>query len=180
MMIQRPSFQRMTAADVRAMCWLSKQPRAARWARAARLVSRLGDGPLYVVLVALVWTLLDGIGTVFAQAAAIAYVIEVPAFMLLKNLIRRPRPADSVEALNAFIKPADRFSFPSGHTAAASVMATLICVFFPALAPMAVLFALMVGASRVLLGVHYPTDILAGATLGISSTLSALWVLGSV
>jgi len=68
---------------------------------------------------------------VFAQAAAIAYVIEVPAFMLLKNLIRRPRPADSVEALNAFIKPADRFSFPSGHTAAASVMATLICVFFP-------------------------------------------------
>ena len=68
------------------------------------------------------------------MAAAVTYGLEVPAFMVLKNLIKRPRPADSEMALCAFIKPAGRFSFPSGHTAAAFVMATLLGIFYPVVA----------------------------------------------
>ena len=160
MTIQRPSIQRMTAADTRAMCWLLAQPRAASRARMARAISRFGDGPFYAALVAMLWLVDPEDGTRFALAAAVAYGLEVPAFMVLKNLIKRPRPADSEMALCAFIKPAGRFSFPSGHTAAAFVMATL-----------ALAFALLVGLSRVLLGVHYPSDIAAGALLGTSCAM---------
>ena len=110
-------------------------------------------------------------GTRFALAAAVAYGLEVPAFMVLKNLIKRPRPADSEMALCAFIKPAGRFSFPSGHTAAAFVMATLLGIFYPVVATLALAFALLVGLSRVLLGVHYPSDIAAGALLGTSCAM---------
>lgn len=174
MTIQRLSLQRMTAADLRAMCWLLQQPRAARRARLARAVSRLGDGPLYALLVLLLWWLGGQNGEAFAVSAALAYGIEVPAFMALKNIIKRPRPADCLDTLSAFIQPADRFSFPSGHTAAAFVMAILLALYYPALAAPALAFALLVGVSRVLLGVHYPTDIAAGSLLGTACALLAL------
>lgn len=174
MTIHRPSFQRMTAADTRAMSWLLRRPRSARRARLARGISRLGDGPLYVALALVIWLLDPRHGGQFALTALLAYGLEVPAFMLLKNLIKRPRPADSVSALRAFIKPADRFSFPSGHTAAAFVMATLVAVFYPVGASMMLAFALVVGLSRVLLGVHYPSDIAAGALLGASCAIIAV------
>lgn len=174
MMMHRPSFQRMTAADARAMCWLLRRPRSARRARLARGISRLGDGPLYGVLTVLIWLLDRQGGSEFALTALLAYGLEVPAFMVLKNLIKRPRPADSVATLRAFIKPADRFSFPSGHTAAAFVMATLVAVFYPVGASMMLAFAMVVGLSRVLLGVHYPSDIAAGALLGASCAMIAV------
>ena len=171
MTIQRPSIQKMTAADTRAMCWLLAQPRAASRARMARAISRFGDGPFYAALVAMLWLVDPEDGTRFALAAAVAYGLEVPAFMVLKNLIKRPRPADSEMALCAFIKPAGRFSFPSGHTAAAFMMATLLGIFYPVVATLALAFALLVGLSRVLLGVHYPSDIAAGALLGTSCAM---------
>lgn len=176
MMTTKPTFQRMTAADTRAMCWLLQQPRAARRARMARMVSRLGDGPFYVALTLLIWWMDRQGGSEFALTAMVAYALEVPLFVLLKHLIKRPRPADALESLSAFIQPADRFSFPSGHTAAAFVMASLLSVFYPPVMLLALGLAVMVGLSRVLLGVHYPSDILAGATLGVSCAMFALWV----
>jgi len=176
MMTTKPTFQRMTAADTRAMCWLLQQPQAARRARMARMVSRLGDGPFYVALTLLIWWMDRQGGSEFALTAMVAYALEVPLFVLLKHLIKRPRPADALESLSAFIQPADRFSFPSGHTAAAFVMASLLCVFYPPVMLLALGLAVMVGLSRVLLGVHYPSDILAGATLGVSCAMFALWV----
>lgn len=177
MMTTKPTFQRMTAADTRAMCWLLQQPQAARRARMARMVSRLGDGPFYVALTLLIWWMDRQGGSEFALTAMAAYALEVPLFVLLKHLIKRPRPADALESLSAFIQPADRFSFPSGHTAAAFVMASLLCVFYPPVMLLALGLAVMVGLSRVLLGVHYPSDILAGATLGVSCATFALWVI---
>lgn len=166
MIRHRPSFRRMTAADTRALGWLLRQPRSARRARLARGISRLGDGYLYAVLTLLIWLLDRDHGAHFALTALIAYGLEVPLFVLLKNFIKRPRPADSTTLLRAFIKPADRFSFPSGHTAAAFVMATLVAVFYPVGASLMLAFALLIGLSRVLLGVHYPSDVVAGAVLG--------------
>ncbi|GAM67660.1 membrane-associated phospholipid phosphatase [Vibrio sp. JCM 19236] len=67
---------------------------------------------------------------------------------------------------------------PSGHTAAATIMATLICVFFPSLALIAVPWAAMIALSRILLGVHFFSDIVAGVILGVSATLTAMWIVG--
>ncbi len=73
------------------------------------------------------------------------------------------------------ITPSDRYSLPSGHTAAAFLMATVLAASFPLWAPLLFTWAILVGASRLLLGVHYLSDLVAGALLGSGC---ALWALG--
>ena len=65
------------------------------------------------------------------------------------------------------MQPSDEFSMPSEHTAAAFVMASLTAYFYPDLSLFAYSWASLIGLSRVILGVHYPTDIAAGAILGL-------------
>jgi undecaprenyl-diphosphatase len=74
----------------------------------------------------------------------------------------------------AFITPSDRYSLPSGHSAAAMVMATLIAYFFPAFAVVALLWAMAVGLSRIFLGVHFLSDVIVGMLLGAASANAAL------
>jgi len=167
------TFDRLTGYDLRAMHWLLGRPSAVRVARIARQISRLGDGPFYAVVAALLWYLQVAEVAAFTQLLLSAFLIELPLYLLLKNLIRRPRPADAVESLSAFIRPSDRFSFPSGHTAAAFVFAVSVVAFFPVWVPLVFALAIAIGLSRVLLGVHFPSDILAGAVLGSGAALLA-------
>jgi len=146
-------------------------------ARMARFLSRSGDGYLYVVL-GLVFLLVDDSrGPLAARAMLLAFLIELPCFMALKAIIRRDRPFVSVADSTRVITPADTFSMPSGHTAAAFLMATLIAFFFSAILLPIYLWALLIGLSRVILGVHYPSDILAGAALGTSCAVLSLVLL---
>ena len=100
-----------------------------------------------------------------------AFALELPLYLLLKNALKRQRPA----GLPVFITPSDRYSLPSGHTAAAFLMATVLAAQFPALGTAAVCLGRAGGASRLLLGVHYLSDLVAGALLGGGC---ALWALG--
>lgn len=132
-------------------------------ARISRYVSRTGDGPAYLLL-ALLLAWLDGSrGQAFLWHGLAAFALEVPLYLLLKNLIRRERPRN----LPVFIRPSDRYSLPSGHTAAAFVMASLLSSYYPAFAGVAFVWAVCIGASRLLLGVHFLTDLVAGAVLGL-------------
>ena len=168
------AFQRLTFYDLRAMRWVLGRPRAATAAQAARQVSRLGDGPGYALLALAVF--LSGVEQAhhFVAVLALGFLFELPAYILLKRLIQRPRPADAEASLSAFIQPADKFSFPSGHTAAAFMVALIVASFFPWAAALAYALALAIGSSRVLLGVHFPSDIAAGAVLGTGAALLAL------
>jgi undecaprenyl-diphosphatase len=76
--------------------------------------------------------------------------------------------------------PSDRFSLPSGHTAAAWVIAILVALHYPILAIPVFIWATLVGISRVYLGVHYPTDILAGFILGTLSAVSSILIKGQI
>jgi len=81
-------------------------------------------------------------------------------------VIQRPRPCE-IEPHPLFnVRPPDRFSFPSGHTMAAFAVSTVLALHFPALAPALGVVALSIGASRVVLGLHYVSDVVAGALLG--------------
>ena len=139
-------------------------------ARISRLISRTGDGPLYAVLAALLWWQGEAQREV-VQVALLAFAAELPLYLLLKNALRRQRPV----GLPVFITPSDRYSLPSGHTAASFLMATVLAASFPLWAPLLFLWAILVGASRLLLGVHYLSDLVAGALLGGGC---ALWALG--
>lgn len=145
--------------------------------RIIRFLSHTGDGFLYPIMAGLIYILFPETGLNFFKSSLIAFGIELPLFMILKKYFKRVRPYKVIPGINNIVTPVDRFSFPSGHTAAACVFSTLLVYFIPVLLIPLAIWAVMVGFSRVFLGVHYPTDILAGILLGTASALLAITIM---
>ena len=164
--------------DETAFKWCVNNSYAKELASASRWISRTGDGPFYAILGLTLVLLEIQYGMNLVESALMAFAIELPVYLLVKNSIKRNRPHDAIQGFKAFLKPSDKFSFPSGHTAGAFLMATLISHYYPDFAPFAFLMAVLIGCSRVLLGVHFPTDILAGMILGVSTAMISLNILG--
>lgn len=140
-----------------------------------KLMSRLGDGPLYGVM-ALVLLAVDVQAyrwVVAAMAAAVAVTVAV--FMVVKNLVGRPRPFETWTHLSCVMLPPDRFSFPSGHTMTAFAVFGVLYVMLPGCWVFLLPVALLIGLSRVYLGLHYPTDVLMGILLGSVIGLVVGW-----
>ncbi len=137
-------------------------------------ISHSGDGYYYPLLVPLVYLGEPDKALPFVLSALAAFGLELPAYKFVKAMVKRGRPCETLTGVQRRTTSGDRFSFPSGHTAAACLVATLISHFFPALFSPAYAWALSVGVSRIYLGVHYPTDILAGIVLGVLSALGGM------
>ena len=84
----------------------------------------------------------------------------------LKRTTVRPRPFEAHPGIIRWDPPLDHYSFPSGHTLHAVAFTLVAVAYYPCLAWLTVPFTCFVAASRVLLGLHYPSDVLAGALLG--------------
>ncbi|MDE3171786.1 MAG: phosphatase PAP2 family protein [Gemmatimonadota bacterium] len=102
-----------------------------------------------------------------------ALVVSHLVVQLFKRTVGRPRPSQTLSARAAIAEP-DRFSFPSGHAAAAMSIAVVYAVLFPALAVPAIVGATAVGLTRVFLGVHYPGDVIAGQAIAVVTALAVL------
>lgn len=136
-------------------------------------ISKTGDGPLYLIIAGLLyWS--EGFFSPMLQAVVLAFLIERPIYFVLKNGLKRNRPQAALQNFRSIITPSDKFSFPSGHTSAAFMMATLLGYYLPPLMILLYGWATLVAFSRVVLGVHFPTDTLVGAILGISTALFSL------
>lgn len=145
-------------------------------------ISTTADGHLYLFSAVFCWLLIKEPGSHFLSLLCLSFLLERPIYFILKNGLKRNRPAQIIPGFCSVIIPSDHFSFPSGHTSGAFIFATtlalsvtdasftfgvnaeslLIIVFYS--------WAILVGVSRVMLGVHFPGDTLAGATLGTAST----------
>ena len=135
--------------------------------RVARSVSKTGDGYAQLGLPLCLYVMGASQGLSYFSAVMISFAAWLPIYWVLKNTCRRKRPPAAIPAFSAAIIASDEFSFPSGHTAAAFLLATMTVLFFGVIGTPLFLWAVAVGASRVILGVHFPTDSLAGASLGI-------------
>ncbi len=154
--------------DLRIMLWCSQSRNYSLLIQLAKQISRSGDGLLQVLLPVGLVALNANNSLLLIKMVVAGFLIERPLYWLLKNSLKRRRPPDAIPSFQAVIKASDKFSFPSGHTAAAFLLATLVLFVYGSTAWVLLPWAICVGASRVVLGVHFPGDILAGATLGTS------------
>jgi undecaprenyl-diphosphatase len=105
-------------------------------------------------------------------AAAVAAGLANAVLVLVKGRVHRPRPCDLAMPRRSGVKPllfipADRYSFPSGHSLNAFAIGSVLALAFPLAAPPLFLLAASIGASRVVLGLHFLSDVLAGSALGL-------------
>jgi len=141
-----------------------------------RLVSRLGNGALWYALMLALSITQGRAGLETALRMLVAGAVGLLVYKLLKSATTRPRPYKVLRDIRAGIAPLDAFSFPSGHTLHAVAFTLVAISDFPALAPALVPFTLLIALSRVVLGLHYPSDVLAGAAIGAGVAQAVLSV----
>lgn len=137
------------------------------WLRGVfRVASRLGNGIFWYVLMA---ALLAAGGPLAFQPVlqmVLVGAVGVALYKVLKQRTLRPRPYQVRPDIRLGAEPLDQFSFPSGHTLHAVSLSIVAVAHFPALGALLFPFALLVALSRVVLGLHYPSDVVAGAAIG--------------
>jgi undecaprenyl-diphosphatase len=139
----------------------------------ARTLTRIGDGSSWTFMGLACLATFTERGKHLGLRLAAATLGATLMSQALKRGLTRPRPDASIEGFEALAANPDRFSFPSGHTAAAFGVAVAFAGEPHGLGPAALLLAVGIGLSRVYLGAHYPLDVAAGATLGVFAGLAS-------
>ncbi len=165
-------LQSVAQWDAASVLWFYDR-RKASLSRIMTALTRIGDGYVWAGMGISVG-FLGSKGPQIILLLAAAFVIELSLYGSIKRFVSRLRPFASLPGVTMLVVPPDEFSFPSGHTAAAFVMTTMFAVWYPMFLVFMLPLALSIGVSRVYLAVHYPSDVIAGAALGIVSSVLAL------
>jgi undecaprenyl-diphosphatase len=166
MAVLLPVLSWLEAGDHRLMRRVNRW-RPPRWLRLWMMAAtRGGDGWLWYA-VGFIVLLLGGPERVKAVASAVVAVAAgIAVFLNMKRAFGRKRPCALEPHCWAQLLPPDQFSFPSGHTITAFAVAVALGTFYPALRPGLFFCATSIAASRIVLGMHFLSDVLAGAALG--------------
>jgi len=139
-----------------------------------QVASRLGDGVIWYVLILALPLFYGPVAVKPAIVMALTGALGVLLYKLLKRVFVRERPFITHSSIALAGAPLDRYSFPSGHTLHAVSFAWQASAHFPELTWVLVPLAALIAGSRVVLGLHYPTDVLVGGLIGASLAEFAL------
>jgi undecaprenyl-diphosphatase len=130
------------------------------------LASRLGDGGLWYATMLGLALFGDSEARLCATRMALAGLLCVTLYKWTKAVIARPRPYVRCVDIRRCGRALDQFSFPSGHVLHAVAFSLILVQTYPMLGWVLGPFVVLVALSRVTLGLHYPSDVAAGAAIG--------------
>lgn len=167
---------RIDAVDLSVCRWMNRSAQRSAVRRVFGVASRLGDGVIWYTLMATLPLLYGQRGVAPALQMALTGLVGLLLYRWLKQVFVRERPFITHAVITRVGKPLDRYSFPSGHTLHAVSFTTTATSYFPELAWVLVPLASLIAMSRVVLGLHYPTDVLAGAAIGLTLATLGNWL----
>ena len=141
--------------------------------RAFQGLSWLGNGIFWYALMLALLVLHKGDAVLPVLHMAFVGAVCTASYKMVKRGTVRPRPYQTMQGVAAGAPVLDTFSFPSGHTLHAVAFTLVACGYYPALSAILVPFTVLTAASRVVLGLHYPSDVLAGAAIGAAVALAS-------
>lgn len=142
-----------------------------------KLITTLGNAGIIWILITLLLLIMPRTRRIGCMSACALLITLLFNNILLKNLVARIRPYHVIEGLQPLVKKPREFSFPSGHAGSSFASA---CILFRKLPKKygiwALVLAALISVSRIYVGVHYPTDILAGVITGILYSYLGQWL----
>ena len=141
--------------------------RAPRWIRWWMIAStRGGDGWFWGLCTVILMATRDAARFAALISCTLAAMVGILLFVTVKRAVGRKRPCHIEPHCWATLLPPDRFSFPSGHSITAFAVAVPLGLFYPAVFPVMLFLAFSIALSRILLGMHFLSDVVVGALVG--------------
>ncbi len=141
------------------------------------LITMIGDHGLFFIILSILLILTKKyrqVGITMALAILLGFIV---GNLILKPFVGRIRPYDVIPNINMLVDALNNYSFPSGHTLSSFAVATVIFLFNKKIGIFAIILATLIGFSRLYLYVHFPTDVLCGALLGILLGNLSYWII---
>ena len=158
----------LSSLDGNILFWIQQNTRQEFLTPIFKAISLLGNSGAIWLIISLVLLLFKKtrvIGIMCIVALVLSILIDN---ILLKHLVERARPFDDLTNITSLIQKPTDYSFPSGHTGSSFACAGVLYKKLPKKFGIpAIVLALLIGFSRLYLGVHYPSDVLAGMAIGI-------------
>jgi undecaprenyl-diphosphatase len=155
--------------------------RTLRWRTVSpffRVISNLGNGKFWYALMVILPLFHGHYGIKAALHMGLTALVTLLVYKSVKGVTQRPRPGAVYEAIMQGTVALDEYSFPSGHTMHAVAFSVIAVSWFPALLPLLLGFTVLIAISRVVLGLHYPTDVVLGALFGMLISQLSLLIVG--
>lgn len=140
------------------------------------IISRLGNGVFWYFLMVSLPILYGWSAIIVVIQMIISAIVGLIIYKVIKNNTERLRPYMANDSIKLGTQPLDQFSFPSGHTLHAISFSLIVCFYYPEFINILLPVTFLIAVSRVILGLHYPSDVLIGALIGISTSVSVLFI----
>ena len=153
--------------DIQILLWIQENLRNDYITPLLKFITALGNNGLIWIVATIVLLLMAKYRKVGYLSIISLVGSLVMNNLILKNLVARTRPYEVIEGLQHLIETQQDYSFPSGHTGAAFAAAVIFYIYLPKRYGIsAIVLAVLISFSRLYVGVHYPSDVLAGAAIG--------------
>lgn len=161
-----PIIQRFDQAEVGLCSLLNRIADSRPMLKLFQSVSRLGDGLIWYAMMVLIPLMQYSSGLLVSAQMAGTALVGLLVYKMLKNRLVRERPFVGHGNISCNMPPLDQYSFPSGHTLHAVSFSIIVCGYYPGMALVLIPFTILIALSRLVLGLHYPTDVVVGALIG--------------